>query len=88
MELERVKEEAGRPEWMERIGEYGNYDGQLPESTSDIMSANRIRPIPGLLSNPEGIFGSNLDRLRSLKMRYDPDNVFDKSHSLLPAKIE
>ena len=33
MELERVKEEAGRPEWMERIGEYGNYDGQLPESS-------------------------------------------------------
>lgn len=28
-ELERVKEKAGRPEWMERIGEYGNYDGKL-----------------------------------------------------------
>lgn len=27
MELERVREEAGRPEWMEGIGEYGNYDG-------------------------------------------------------------
>ena len=26
-ELERVKDEAGRPAWMERIGEYGNYDG-------------------------------------------------------------
>ncbi|KAL9002134.1 MAG: hypothetical protein Q9188_004926, partial [Gyalolechia gomerana] len=25
-ELERVRDEAGRPEWMERIGEYGNYD--------------------------------------------------------------
>lgn len=28
-ELERVKDEAGRPDWMERIGEYGNYDGEL-----------------------------------------------------------
>lgn len=27
-ELERAKEEAGRPEWMEKIGEYGNYDGE------------------------------------------------------------
>ena len=28
-ELERVKEEAGRPAWMEKIGEYGNYDGEF-----------------------------------------------------------
>ncbi|KAL8939700.1 MAG: hypothetical protein Q9216_003214 [Gyalolechia sp. 2 TL-2023] len=28
-ELERVKDEAGRPEWMDKIGEYGNYDGDL-----------------------------------------------------------
>lgn len=29
-ELERVKDEAGSPAWMERIGEYGNYDGKAP----------------------------------------------------------
>lgn len=63
MELERRKKEEGSPAWMERIGEYGNYDG--------------------LLSNASGIFGDNLDRLRSLKMRYDPENVFDKSHALI-----
>ena len=28
MELERVKQEAGNPEWAEKIGEYGNYDGE------------------------------------------------------------
>ena len=27
MELERAKKEAGSPAWMDRIGEYGNYDG-------------------------------------------------------------
>ncbi|KAF6231778.1 hypothetical protein HO173_010080 [Letharia columbiana] len=68
MELERVKEEAGSPAWMEHIGEYGNYDG--------------------LLTNARRIFGSNFDKLRSLKIRYDPDNVFDKSHSLLSAREE
>ncbi|KAL8703408.1 MAG: hypothetical protein Q9201_003411 [Fulgogasparrea decipioides] len=31
-ELERAKEEAGRPAWMERIGEYGNYDGLLSDA--------------------------------------------------------
>lgn len=29
-ELERVKDEAGRPAWMEKIGEHGNYDGEAP----------------------------------------------------------
>ena len=52
MELERVKEQAGRPEWMERIGEYGNYDGQLPESSSDVMNANRINPYHRLTQQP------------------------------------
>ena len=37
----------------------------------------------GLLSNARGIFGTNFGRLRELKLRYDPDNVFDKAHSLV-----
>lgn len=28
IELERVKIEAGKPKWMDSIGEYGNYDGE------------------------------------------------------------
>ena len=28
IELERRKKEAGSPAWMERIREYGNYDGE------------------------------------------------------------
>ena len=39
MELERVKREAGHPEWAEKIGEYGNYDGTLSfESFGDADS--------------------------------------------------
>lgn len=33
-EIERVKNKAGRPAWMERIGEYGNYDGETCLSES------------------------------------------------------
>ena len=35
-EIELVKDEAGRPAWMDKIGEYGNYDGEpcLPESVN------------------------------------------------------
>ena len=35
-----------------------------------------------LTANARDIFGSNFDRLRDLKAKYDPDNVFDKSYSL------
>lgn len=40
MELERVKKEAGDPEGAEKIGEYGNYDGELPWIPSPPLHAN------------------------------------------------
>ena len=36
MELERRKREAGSPAWMEKIGEYGNYDGEQSAMTENV----------------------------------------------------
>jgi FAD/FMN-containing dehydrogenase len=33
----------------------------------------------------EEIFGHNLARLRALKKKYDPDNMFRKWHNITPA---
>lgn len=38
----------------------------------------------GLLSDARGIYGGNFDRLRCLKSKFDPDNVFNKSHAIVP----
>ncbi|KAL8724791.1 MAG: hypothetical protein Q9166_007748 [cf. Caloplaca sp. 2 TL-2023] len=83
-ELERVKDKAGRPQWMERIGEYGNYDGELLLLTCNQMSGSSIAPL-GLLSDARGIYGHNYERLRELKDKYDAANVFNKSHAIVPS---
>ncbi|MCJ1462361.1 hypothetical protein MMC07_000961 [Pseudocyphellaria aurata] len=35
-------------------------------------------------ASPRVIFGNNYDRLTQIKKQYDPDNVFNKSYSLVP----
>ena len=39
----------------------------------------------GLLSDARGIYGKNFDRLRQLKTRFDPGNIFNKSHAIVPS---
>lgn len=87
-DVERVKDEAGRPDWMEKIGEYGNYDGKPSLVVTQIFNAlTHASCFLGLLSNARGIYGCNFDRLRYLKSKYDPDNIFNKSHAIVPAEI-
>ncbi|KAF2132454.1 FAD-binding domain-containing protein [Dothidotthia symphoricarpi CBS 119687] len=38
-----------------------------------------------LAAKPRDIFGQNLDRLREIKMTYDPKNAFNKSYALVTA---
>ncbi|KZF25911.1 FAD binding domain protein [Xylona heveae TC161] len=35
----------------------------------------------------EDVYGANYDRLRQLKSAYDPQNVFNKSHPIVPAPV-
>ena len=39
----------------------------------------------GLLSDARGIYGGNFDRLGCLKSKFDPDNIFNKSHAIVSA---
>ncbi|KAE8152731.1 hypothetical protein BDV25DRAFT_170003 [Aspergillus avenaceus] len=41
-----------------------------------------------LAASPRQIFASNLERLIEIKQKYDPDNVFDKSYSLIKGAEE
>ncbi|KAJ9651122.1 hypothetical protein H2201_009284, partial [Coniosporium apollinis] len=36
--------------------------------------------------NPEKMFGVNTERLRQLKLKYDPENLFWRWHNMLPEK--
>ena len=38
-----------------------------------------------MLSDARGIYGKNFDRLRQLKTKFDPGNVFNKSHAIAPS---
>lgn len=37
-----------------------------------------------MFTRADRVFGPNIQRLRDLKMQYDPENVFKKAVNLLP----
>lgn len=75
-ELERVTKESG-----EQIGEYGNYDGKYAQFPTYVATANII--YAALSAKPREIFGDNLEKLRTIKSIYDPENAFNKSYALV-----
>jgi hypothetical protein len=74
-ELARVTKDSG-----ETIGEYGNYDGKRARLPTQMAVANNSS---ALAAEPVEIFGKNLVRLYETKKKYDPQNAFNKSHSLV-----
>lgn len=96
-ERERVMNEQGMHPESGGFGEYGNYDGK--SSTAELFfvcfgfgslglgtgkGLANVDLNTGLGGDLRSVYGVNVDRLRKLKARFDPDNVFNRSQGLLP----
>jgi hypothetical protein len=75
----RIKEEGGVKKSL-GVGVYSNYMCEWNWLSHHFLSAN------GNLDSsksPEEVFGTNTPRLKELKMKYDPQNLFYRWHNLL-----
>ncbi|KAL8693083.1 MAG: hypothetical protein Q9218_002007 [Villophora microphyllina] len=60
--------------------------GMLPDRTFDIYPTSAMYQLGTMLTLMKGrtVFGANYERLIELKRKWDPENVFSKSHLLGP----
>ncbi|KAL9585041.1 MAG: hypothetical protein Q9212_001756 [Teloschistes hypoglaucus] len=68
-EMVKARTEGRTAKKMEGVGAYVNYDGEAPSGSGE---------------RGRSIFGANYERLIELKRKWDPKNVFSKSHVLAP----
>lgn len=87
-EKERMKREGLVKPEMEGVGEYGNYDGELPLQSWEMWSQGKSvltgTIAVGFQEKAENIYGKNYERLLELKRKFDPKNAFRKGHLLAP----
>lgn len=72
---EKIRE--NNRQYQKNIREMGYNDAELSDGTGQYLNYTNVENIA-----PRTVFGSNTDRLRKLKQKYDPLNVFDKPHKL------
>lgn len=66
------------------VGAYSNYAG-TNKAQVQLVSFLLTDRLLGHDVDAEDLFGENLPRLRELKRKYDPKNMFRKWHNLVPA---
>ncbi|OGM47239.1 hypothetical protein ABOM_003993 [Aspergillus bombycis] len=84
---DRAEDDQAARNWSQAVSELA----WLEIERNQIDNGPAAKPAPTteygnydhLAASPRRIFGANLERLIELKQQYDPQNVFDKSYSLI-----
>lgn len=96
-----LRESAEAPTWgigptafWDDVSEDADHVGWVSEAVHTVRRVGPVRGTehPGSVGNTRdldglrGLYGDRLNRLRELKRRWDPDNVFAGSHNIPPAE--